>query len=57
MLRMVSVEHDGTDGLIVTYANGTVAAYVAEELVKSRPFREVKESGGEFPVLDRNRWE
>jgi hypothetical protein len=31
---------DGNDGLIVTFSDGTISGYVAEELLKLRPNRE-----------------
>ncbi len=39
-IRMLAIELDGNDGLIVTFSDGTVGAYVAEELLELRPFRE-----------------
>jgi hypothetical protein len=39
-IRIVTVELDGEDGLLVTFSDGTVAGYVAEELLELRPFRE-----------------
>jgi len=41
---MLAVELDGNDGVVVTFSDGTTGAYVAEELLELRPFRErVKE--------------
>ncbi len=39
-IQIVSVEVDGTDGLIVTFSDGTIGAYVVEELLELRPRRE-----------------
>ena len=39
-VRIVHVERDGDDGVLVTFSDGTVAGYVAEELLKLRPLRE-----------------
>jgi hypothetical protein len=39
-IRILSVERDGDDGLIVTFSDGTSAAYVVEELIELRPGRE-----------------
>jgi len=39
-LEIVSVEMDGTDGLIVTFSDGTEGAYVVEELLGLRTNRE-----------------
>jgi hypothetical protein len=39
-VQILSVELDGTDGLIVTFSDGTTGAYVAEELLELRPYRE-----------------
>ena len=38
--QILGTEKDGTDGLIVTFTDGTVGAYVAEELLELRPVRE-----------------
>ena len=39
-IRIVSVEKDGEDGLIVTFSDRTISAYVVEELIELRPRRE-----------------
>jgi len=39
-IQIVSVEQDGDDGLVVTFSDGTTAAYVVEELLQLRPYRE-----------------
>jgi hypothetical protein len=39
-IRILTTEHDGDDGLIVTFSDGTIGAYVVEELLKLRPVRE-----------------
>lgn len=39
-ILILTVERDGDDGLIVTFSDGTVGAYVVEELLELRPFRE-----------------
>jgi hypothetical protein len=39
-VRILTTEHDGDDGLIVTFSDGTTGAYVAEELLELRPYRE-----------------
>jgi hypothetical protein len=36
-VQILSVEQDGTDGLIVTFSDGTIGAYVVEELLELRP--------------------
>jgi len=38
--KILTTEPDGNDGLIVTFSDGTTGAYVAEELLALRPFRE-----------------
>jgi len=38
-IRILSVERDGDDGLIVTFSDGTTAGYVLEELLELRPQR------------------
>ena len=43
-IRILKVEKDGEDGLILTFSDGTTAGYVVEELLLLRPIREaVKE--------------
>jgi hypothetical protein len=43
-IRILKVEADGEDGVIVTFSDGTLAGYVVEELLLLRPVREaVKE--------------
>jgi hypothetical protein len=39
-IYILTVERDGDDGLIVTFSDGTTGAYVIEELLELRPFRE-----------------
>jgi len=38
--KIVGVEKDGVDGLIVTFSDGTMGGYVVEELLEIRPIRE-----------------
>jgi hypothetical protein len=46
-IQISSVQKDGKDGVIVTFTDGTMGAYVVEELLELRPFREtVEESRG-----------
>jgi hypothetical protein len=45
-IQILTVEHDGEDGLLVTFSDGTTTGYVAEELLELRPFREPTESSG-----------
>lgn len=45
-IAIIKVERDGTDGVIVTFSDGTLAGYVVEELLELRPNREVV---GEIP--------
>ena len=42
-IQILTVEKDGGDGLITTFSDGTTAGYVAEELLKLRPKRELTE--------------
>jgi hypothetical protein len=42
-IRIISVEKDGDDGLIVTFSDGTTGAYVVEELLTLRPCRQLGE--------------
>jgi hypothetical protein len=39
-IEIVHVEKEEPDGLIVTFSDGTVGAYVVEELLELRPHRE-----------------
>jgi hypothetical protein len=39
-IHILTTERDGDDGLIVTFSDGTTGAYVIEELLELRPFRE-----------------
>ena len=47
--RILKVEMDSHDGLLVTFSDGTIAGYVVEELLALRPgrerFKEPPESG------------
>jgi hypothetical protein len=40
LIQILTVERDGQDGLLVTFSDGTIAGYVAEELLELRTFRE-----------------
>jgi hypothetical protein len=39
-IRILTVEIEDGDGLLVTFSDGTVAGYVVEELLDLRPHRE-----------------
>jgi hypothetical protein len=39
-IRILNVELEDEDGLIVTFSDGTTAGFVTEELLELRPFRE-----------------
>lgn len=39
-IRILTTELDGEDGLIVTFSDGTTGAFVVEELLELRPYRE-----------------
>jgi hypothetical protein len=39
-IRLLTVQRDGDDGVIVSFSDGTTGAYVAEELLELRPYRE-----------------
>jgi hypothetical protein len=55
-IRIVSIERDGEDGLIVKFSDGTVGAYVAEELLELRPVREqVEKPKGQPPPQKQQR--
>lgn len=38
--RIIDVELDEQDGVLITFSDGTFAGYVAEELLELRPSRE-----------------
>ena len=40
-VRLLSAKKDGEDGVIVMFSDGTIGAYVAEELLELRPNREL----------------
>lgn len=40
MVRIISVEQDGNDGVLVHFSDGSIAGYVVEELLELRPARE-----------------
>jgi hypothetical protein len=42
--RILTVDLDGDDGLIVTFSDETTAAYLVEELLELRPHREPTEN-------------
>lgn len=44
LIKILKVEVDGDDGLIVTFSDETVAGYVVEELLELRPNREPVEA-------------
>ena len=52
LAKIVSVEIEGDDGLIVTFSDATEAAYVVEELLELRPHREPIESSSTRVALD-----
>ena len=39
-INILKIEKDGLDGMLVTFTDGTVAGYLAEELLLLRPSRE-----------------
>jgi hypothetical protein len=39
-IRILTLERDSHDGVIVTFSDGTTAGYVVEELLDLRPQRE-----------------
>ena len=51
-VQILNVEKDGEDGLLVTFSDRTIGAYVVEELLALRPIREkLKESKAQNPGL------
>lgn len=47
IIEILGVEQDGKDGLIVTFSDGTIGAYVVDELLELRPIRELAHRPGE----------
>lgn len=41
--HILSAEKDGKDGVLVRFSDGTIAGYLAEELLSLRPIREEAE--------------
>jgi hypothetical protein len=39
-IKIVSIEPDGEDGIVVTFSDGTTTGYVVEELLELRPVRD-----------------
>ena len=39
LIKILSVEQDGRDGIIVAFSDGTTGEYVVEELLELRPKR------------------
>jgi hypothetical protein len=39
-IRILRVEKDGDDGLVVAFSDGTTAGYLAQELLELRPYRQ-----------------
>ncbi len=39
-IHILKVQQDGNDGIIVEFSVYTIAAYVVEELIELRPYRE-----------------
>jgi hypothetical protein len=52
LAKIVRVEIEGDDGLIVTFSDATEAAYVVEELLELRPHREPIDSSSNRVALD-----
>jgi hypothetical protein len=53
-IRILTTEFDGDDGLIVTFSDGTTGAYVVEELLELRPFRDRVKTGKTDKCLGTN---
>lgn len=52
-ISILTCERDGDDGLIATFSDGTTGAYVIEELLGLRPFRErAKTKETQVPLVD-----
>ncbi len=52
-IRILTVKRDGDDGIIVEFSDGTTGAYVAEELLELRPYREPTRNLPPVPVKSR----
>jgi hypothetical protein len=53
-IRILTVERDGDEGLIVAFSDGTSAGYVVEELLDLRPGREPAQTSKDLisPMVD-----
>ena len=54
-IRVLNVELDGDDGVVLTFSDGTTDAYVAEELLELRPYRERLRNRNIFNVPTKGR--
>jgi hypothetical protein len=51
-ITILTTEIDGNDGVIVTFSDGTTGAYVVEELLALRPFRDrTKTEPKSIPII------
>jgi hypothetical protein len=50
-IRILTVQRDGDDGVIVSFSDGTTGAYVVEELLDLRPKREPTRSAEKEPLM------
>ena len=48
-IHLLAVELDSSDGLVVTFSDGTTGGYVVEELLELRPIRERVEIKKKIP--------
>ena len=53
IVTILTVKRDDGDGLFVTFSDGTCAGYVAEEMLKLRPNRELT-SEQVVPINEQN---
>jgi hypothetical protein len=51
-IQITKVELDADDGILVTFSDGTITGYVAEELIRLRPYRETIELSTRARILD-----
>jgi hypothetical protein len=49
-ITILTAEIDGDDGVIVRFSDGTTGAYVIEELLELRPFREQSKTEPTIPI-------
>jgi hypothetical protein len=45
-VKVIDVQRDGDDGILVTFSDDTIAGYLLQELMALRPYRESSRTNG-----------